>query len=112
MMIYERFPRQFQRLGGFTYKQDIIQGLANIPGYRPRRSGTTTALAVRTIAIALQHPGTPVVITDHHGTQQMDMYLADMIRRMVYRMELKRITVRKTGPASPCVVFHPDREEL
>ena len=98
------------RVGGYAYRADIMRGLENVPFRRVRQSGTTTALSLRTISIALQHPNTKVVIIDHHGTRGADRFMADQTRRLIDLMKLKFITVLVRGPSSPCVVHHPGRE--
>lgn len=63
-----------------------------------RRTGRTTAIALRTIAEAIERPYTKVPIRDHVGTPGMDRYLARMIIDIIKALHLHEMSVDLRGP--------------
>lgn len=59
------------------------------------QTGRTTAIALRTIAEAISHPGREVVIMDHSDFPEADRHLARNIERMIQRLELRALSVRR-----------------
>lgn len=59
-----------------------------------RRTGRSTAYALRTIADAILHPGKPIRIVDHYGTQDANRMLAKMIMDIIEKTSLKYLTIR------------------
>lgn len=58
-----------------------------------RRTGRTTRLAFWTIERAMQDPGTPVTIRDHHPNRQSDELLARHILVILEKLDLKGFTL-------------------
>lgn len=56
---------------------------------RVRRTGRSTATALRIIAQCINTPNKPIQVTDHHGTREANRFLLDTIRILVGRMGLK-----------------------
>lgn len=55
-------------------------------GDMKRRSGRSTIIALRTIALAMENPGRALRIMDHAGTSKADQFLMAMIQDMVNAM--------------------------
>ena len=58
-----------------------------------RRSGRSTALALRYISAAIEHPRVPIRIKDHHDSVQADGLLAEKVKMMIFKLELKHMYV-------------------
>ena len=58
-----------------------------------RRSGRSTALALRYISDAIGHPRVPIRIMDHHDSVQADRLLAENVKKMIFKLELKHMYV-------------------
>lgn len=62
--------------------------------FDPKRgSGRSTALALRYISDAIEHPRTPIKIKDHHDSIEADRHLAELVKKMVFKLELKHMYV-------------------
>ena len=62
--------------------------------FDPKRgSGRSTALALRYISNAIEHPLTPIIIKDHHDSVQADRQLAEIVKMMIFKLELKHMYV-------------------
>jgi hypothetical protein len=70
-----------------------------------RRTGRSTAQGLEIIARAIKRPHTQIVIVDHHGTLAADVNLANMVRVMVQRLDLKYLRFGKLDSGRPYVVF-------
>lgn len=65
------------RLRGRLYREELIAVLERVSKDRShRRCGSTHTLAVHTMMLAVKYPRTPVLIVDHHGTQEADEGMA------------------------------------
>lgn len=60
-----------------------------------RRTGRTTAHALRCLATAISNPGVELVFHDHHGTEKATWHMAYMMRAMADRLELLYITIAR-----------------
>ena len=58
-----------------------------------RRSGRSTALALRYISDAIEHPRAPIRIKDHHDSVEADRQLAENVKMMNFKLELKHMYV-------------------
>ena len=58
-----------------------------------RGSGRSTALALRYISDAIQHPRAPIRIKDHHDSVQADRQLVENVKMMIFKLELKHMYV-------------------
>ena len=56
-------------------------------------SGRSTALALRYISDAIGHPRVPIRIMDHHDSVQADRLLAENVKMMIFKLELKHMYV-------------------
>lgn len=56
-------------------------------------SGRSTALALRYISDAIGHPRVPIRIMDHHNSVQADRLLAENVKMMIFKLELKHMYV-------------------
>lgn len=62
--------------------------------FDPKRgSGRSTALALHYISNAIKHPLTPIIINDHHDSVQADRQLAEIVKMMIFKLELKHMYV-------------------
>ena len=62
--------------------------------FDPKRgSGRSTALALRYISDAIEHPRAPIRIKDHHDSVQADRLLAENVKMMIFKLELKHMYV-------------------
>ena len=62
--------------------------------FDPKRgSGRSTVLALRYISNAIEHPLTPIIIKDHHDSVQADRQLAEIVKMMIFKLELKHMYV-------------------
>lgn len=62
--------------------------------FDPKRgSGRSTALALRYISVAIEHPRAPIRIKDHHDSVQADRQLAEIVKMMIFKLELKHMYV-------------------
>ena len=62
--------------------------------FDPKRgSGRSTALALRYISDAIGHPLIPIRIIDHHDSVQADRLLAENVKKMIFKLELKHMYV-------------------
>ena len=70
-----------------TYQQqravEVLDWLLD-PGDDSRRSGRTFVMAVAFIRVALQNPGTPVAVRDHHPTRDADRFLIHAIETLIH----------------------------
>ncbi len=58
-----------------------------------RGSGRSTALALHYISDAIGHPRVPIRIKDHHDSVQADRQLAEIVKMMISKLELKHMYV-------------------
>ena len=56
-------------------------------------SGRSTALALRYISDAIEHPRAPIRIRDHHDSVQADRQLVENVKMMIFKLELKHMYV-------------------
>jgi hypothetical protein len=68
-----------------------------------RCTGKSTAIALKTIAEAIEKPFTPIVIKDHFPSRQADEHLAHMIRQIVGVLDLKMMIFKRTHIRSESV---------
>ena len=62
--------------------------------FDPKRgSGRSTALALRYISTAIERPREPIRIKDHHDSAQADRHLAEIVKMMIFKLELKHMYV-------------------
>ena len=62
--------------------------------FDPKRcSGRSTALALHYISNAIERPLTPIRIKDHHDSVQADRQLAEIVKIMIFKLELKHMYV-------------------
>ena len=62
--------------------------------FDPKRgSGRSTALALRYISAAIEHPRVPIRIEDHHDSVDADRHLAEIVKMMIFKLELKHMYV-------------------
>ena len=62
--------------------------------FDPKRgSGRSTALALRYISAAIEHPRAPIRIEDHHDSVDADRQLAENVKMMIFKLELKHMYV-------------------
>ena len=62
--------------------------------FDPKRgSGRSTALALRYISDAIGHPQVPIRIKDHHDSVLADRLLAENVKKMIFKLELKHMYV-------------------
>lgn len=61
-----------------------------------RRTGRSTAYALRIISEAILSPGKPIRIIDHYGTHEANRMLATMIAQMIDKLGLKYMTIRQS----------------
>ena len=60
--------------------------------FDPKRgSGRSTALALRYISTAIERPREPIRIKDHHDSAQADRHLAEIVKMMIFKLELKHM---------------------
>ena len=73
----------------------IAQAISTTGEYfDPKRgSGRSTALALHYISNAIEHPLTPIRIKDHHDSVQADRLLAENVKMMIFKLELKHMYV-------------------
>lgn len=88
----------------------MVECMEREPGgyavHRYRRTGRSTAIALRTIANAIASPGEEIPIEDHHGTRQADKFLADLITVTIRLLSLQKLCVRRRrGSRDLCLVF-------
>lgn len=62
-----------------------------------RYRGTTTAIALETIANAVRNPGTPVKIRDHHCTVESDKHLMYVIQVVLNNLGLVGFIIKTNG---------------
>lgn len=60
-----------------------------------RRTGRSTALAFRYISEAIANPGKPIRIFDHHGTNEADKMLAQMIGEIIEKTGLEYLRIKQ-----------------
>lgn len=58
-----------------------------------RRTGQSTAIALETIARAIQQPHKKVRIVDHHPTVEANRFLANTIANVIGRLGLEHLHV-------------------
>lgn len=63
-----------------------------------RRSGRSTALALRYIADAIEQPYTPVLIEDHYDSVLADRALAEIMGLMIFKLELNHMYIWEEAP--------------
>ncbi len=56
-------------------------------------SGRSTALALRYISDAIAHPRTPINIKDHLDSVEADLKLAEIVKRIILKLDLKHMYV-------------------
>lgn len=62
--------------------------------FDPKRgSGRSTALALRYISDAIEHPRAPIRIKDHYDSAQADRHLAEIVKMMIFKLDLKHMYV-------------------
>lgn len=62
--------------------------------FDPKRgSGRSTALALHYISNAIEHPRAPIRIKDHHDSVQADRLLAENVKMMIFKLDLKHMYV-------------------
>ena len=73
----------------------IVQVISTTGEYfDPKRgSGRSTALALHYISNAIERPLTPIRIKDHHDSVQADSQLAEIVKMMIFKLELKHMYV-------------------
>ena len=73
----------------------IAQAISTTGEYfDPKRgSGRSTALALHYISNAIEHPLTPIIIKDHHDSVDADRQLAENVKMMIFKLELKHMYV-------------------
>ena len=74
----------------------MIAQVINTTGeyFDPKRgSGRSTALALHYISNAIEHPLTPIIIKDHHDSVHADRQLAEIVKMMIFKLELKHMYV-------------------
>lgn len=71
-----------------------------------RRSGRSTALALRYIADVIEQPYTPVLIKDHYDSVLADRALAEIIRLMIFKLELNHMYIWEKAPANARAEFY------
>ena len=62
-----------------------------------RRSGSSTVIALKMIALALEHPDLAIEIKDHHPTHAADNHLAHLIRDLLERLGFIGFNITKRG---------------
>lgn len=62
---------------------------------RYRRTGRTTAHALRCLATAISNPGVELVFHDHYGTRNASLHMASVMRDIADKLELMYITIGK-----------------
>lgn len=67
-----------------------------LPLTTERRTGRTTAIALRLIAEALSNPRHPIPIVDHEPGDRMDQHLQRLIMDIIGRLGLREFTTEKT----------------
>jgi hypothetical protein len=60
-----------------------------------RRTGRTTALALKAIAEAIENPWVWVPLKDHHNTILANESMSNIVRSMVHVMQLEHFVFRK-----------------
>lgn len=73
----------------------IVDAIINTGEYfDPKRgSGRSTALALHYISKAIEIPRTPIRIKDHHDSREADRTLAEIVKMMIRKLELKHMYV-------------------
>jgi hypothetical protein len=71
-----------------------------------RRTGKSTANALSTLALVIQHPGTKLRVTDHYGTVEASQNLLSMMEKMAALLGLNHIHFNRTD----CTVVFENRE--
>jgi hypothetical protein len=62
--------------------------------FDPKRgSGRSTALALHYISDAIELPRAPIRIKDHYDSAQADRLLAENVKMMIFKLELKHMYV-------------------
>ena len=62
--------------------------------FDPKRgSGRSTALALHYISNAIEHPRAPIRIKDHRDSCEADRKLAEIVKMMILKLELKHMYV-------------------
>lgn len=56
-------------------------------------SGCSTALALRYISTAIERPRISIRIEDHHDSIEADRQLAEIVKMMIFKLELKHMYV-------------------
>ena len=54
-----------------------------------RTTGKSLSLALIYVSQALEHPETVIEIEDHYRTKDSDQYLKNMVRDIIYKLELE-----------------------
>ena len=60
-----------------------------------RRSGRTTAIALKTIGEAISNPNTPIRIVDHHDSSFSNKHLCNLIQEIITSLNLKNLHVNQ-----------------
>ena len=75
--------------------------------FDPKRgSGRSTALALRYISAAIEHPRVPIRIEDHYDSAQSDRQLAEIVKMMIFKLELKHMYVWDQHHGGDTVKFY------
>jgi hypothetical protein len=69
--------------------------IEKFPSATDRRTGRSTAIALRTITWAIENPDQPISIRDHHPTIKAHQFLARMIADMIQKLELQHLTINR-----------------
>lgn len=62
-----------------------------------RRTGRSTAYALRLISDAILQPGQPIRIIDHYGTHEANRMLATMIMDIIEKTGLQYLTINRAN---------------
>ncbi len=75
-----------------------------------RRTGRSTAQALRFLAYAMESPGSLVNVRDHHGTPESDRYLMQTIADMIEKLGLSHFEFGKRDRTLKFTWVNPFRE--
>jgi hypothetical protein len=83
------------RLNPLHTPEMIAQVIADTGEYFDTKqcSGRSTALALRYISDAIEHPRTPIEIKDHLDSVEADLKLVEIVKRMILKLDLKHMYV-------------------
>lgn len=80
---------------------EFIVSTLSATGEHPgqRRTGRSTAQALRLLSEAIRQPGIVMLVKDHHGTVNADRNLVQRMREIVELLHLEEITFRMDVPS-------------